>query len=342
MKIGIAVVYMVSERNAKLLDLHLDYFRKNTENSYTIYACVNGLLPQFHGRLQSEPSVKICPCEPYGGGSALWPSGSADSMPRQSLASASKYEHSWYLEQLIRAAIEDGVSHVALFHVDSFPIQYGWDTRLIREFSDRCVLAGVTRDVQRDNKPLTAGTLFPREFYLRYQPRLLLTQAQRESEAYRRYEQACPHVSDSGFGYGFKMFQEGLSWYPLARSEAPGVESLFAGIHGDLIFHLQAAVFIERTRTVGHTLQLSQRRGLVGWGARLARLVLPAWMRQRMRSHVETHCLQLDRDAWEQERRWFLEDPDGYLTYLRTGARGGDRAKEKRPAALRSVSASTP
>jgi len=323
MRIGIAVVFMVSERNTKLLDLHLHHMKKNTENPSTIYACVNGLLPHLHARLERDPCVKICPCQAYGGGSALWPSGAADAVApdAQSLASKSKYEHSWYLEQLIQAAVEDGVSHVAIFHVDSFPIRHGWDTQLIEKLSDRCLLAGITRDPQRDHKPLTAGILFPREFYLRYQPRLLLSQEEKDSEAYRRYTRACPHVTDSGFGYGFKLFTEGLSWYPLVKSNPPDIHALFASIYDDLLFHLHAAVFMERTQTVGHTRQLSQRRGLVGAGARVARALLPEWARQRLRRHAEAYCVKDDRQTWEQERSWFLEDPDGYLKYLRTGAR---------------------
>ena len=65
MKLGIAVVYMVSERNERLLDLHLSQIEKNTTIPYTIYACVNHLLPQFLPKLEQNPRVTICPCEPY-------------------------------------------------------------------------------------------------------------------------------------------------------------------------------------------------------------------------------------------------------------------------------------
>jgi hypothetical protein len=325
MRIGIVVVFMVSERNERLLDLHLRHVEENTENPYTIYACVNGLLPQFRARLEQDPRVKICPCEPYPGGSALWRSGVASTAPSQAAARESKYEHSWYLEQLIRAAIEDGVSHVAMFHVDSFPIRRGWDARLIEGLSDRCMLAGITRDPQRDHKPLTACILFTREFYLRYRPRLLLSPEEMASEAYQRYAEAYPHVSDSGFGYGFTMFKEGLSWNPLIRSNPADVRALFASVYGDLVFHLHAAVYVERTRTVGFTVRPSQRRGLVGSGAKLARVLLPEPVKQKIRAclapRLEAHCQQDDRNTWEQERRWFLDNPDSYLIYLRTGVR---------------------
>ena len=71
MRIGIVVVYLVSERNEKLLDLHLAQIEKNTDGPYTIYACVNGLLPQFSKKLERDPHVRLCPCETYVPGTGL-------------------------------------------------------------------------------------------------------------------------------------------------------------------------------------------------------------------------------------------------------------------------------
>ncbi len=324
MKIGIAVVYLVSERNEKLLDLHLRQIERNTAAPYTIYAAVNGLLPQFRRKLEENPRIKIVPCEAYVPGAGLWRQDQAQVAARGLAAVGSKYEHSWYLEQLIRAGIDDGATHMAMFHVDSFPVRSAWDAELIGKFDDRCVLAGITRDPKTDHKPLTACVLFTREFYLRYQPRLLLTQEQIDSDDYRRYRQACPHTTDSGFGYGFTLFMEGLTWYPLARSSLGGNHVLFASVYGDLIFHLHATAFVERTQTVGFTLKPSQRKGLIGMGARFARVLLPAGMRQRLRARLsprlELSQQAADREAWEQERRRLFEDPDGYLAHLRKGA----------------------
>jgi hypothetical protein len=242
---------------------------------------------------------------------------------RQAIARESKYEHSWYLEQLIHTAMADGVTHMAMFHVDSFPVRRGWDTELIRKFSNGCVLAGITRDPLRDQKPLTACTMFPREFYLQHRPRLLLSREEMGSEAYTQYLQACPHESDSGFGYGFKMFLEGLSWYPMVKSNPHDNRTLFASIYDDLIFHLHATVFIERTKSVGFTLRPTQRGGFLGGGARLARALFPEWLRQKIRHcvspRVDAHYQHGDRESWERERRRLFDDPDGYLRYLRTG-----------------------
>ena len=323
MKLGIAVVYMVSERNERLLDLHLSQIEKNTTIPYTIYACVNRLLPQFLAKLEQNPRVKICPCETYVPGSGLL------RQDREQLATKglafldSKYEHSWYLEQLIRQAIDEGVTHIGMFHVDSFPIRYGWDKELIAKLDDRCVLAGTARDTTTDYKPLTAGILFNREFYLQYQPRLLLTQEEVDSSDYRRYGQAYPHSGGSGVGYGFRMFMEGLTWYPLVRSNLGGNHALFGMVHGDMIFHLMAAAVVDQQNAVDYTVRPSQRSGLVGALARFSVVAIPEGLRRILRSglagHIKKWHRSRDREDWERQRAMLLDDPEKYLAYLRTG-----------------------
>lgn len=330
MRIGITVVYMVSKRSEKVLDLHFRQIEKNTESPYKIYACVNTLLPEFHKKLEQNSHVKICQCETYVKGSGFLRQDRtqvAAKGPADMASLDSKYEHSWYLEQLIRAAIEDGVSHVVILHVDSFPVRSGWEIELISKFSDRCMLAGITRDKKIDYKPLTACILFTRDFYVTYQPRLLLSQEEFDSENYKRYREACPHVTDSGFGYGFKMFMEGLIWYPLVRSNHGRNLTLFASIYGDLIFHLHATAFVERTKTVGFRFPASTparpRGSLMDVGALLVRPLLPTALRQRIRRYLSQQIRKKqeskDWETWEQERRRLFEDPDAYLMYLRTG-----------------------
>lgn len=331
MRLGIAVVYMVSERNERLLDLHLSQIEKNTTTPYTIYACVNRLLPRFLPKLEQNPRVKICPCEPYVPGSGLLPF-EQDQVATKGLAYLdSKYEHSWYLEQLIRRAIDDGVTHVAMFHVDSFPVRQGWDRELMAALSDRCVLAGAVRDTKEDYKPLTAGILFSSEFYRRYQPRLLLTQAESDSPEYQRYCQAFPHGRGSGVGYGFRMFVEGLTWHPLVRSNLGGDHALFGMIHGDMIFHLMAAAVVDQQNGVDYTVRPSQRRGLVGAMARFSVLTIPERFRKTLRNHfsgrIRRWCRSDDRQDWERERAMLLDNPESYLAHLRSGTEYPDSAE---------------
>ncbi len=320
MKLGIAVVYMVSERNERLLDLHLNQIEKNTTIPYMIYAATNRLLPRFRAKLEAHPKVKVCPCETYVPGSGLLSHERGETAVKGGVHQDCKYEHSWYLEQLIRQAVEDGVTHVALFHVDSFPIRHAWDRELIARLSDRCVLAGVVRDKKADCKPLTAAMLFPREFYLKYHPRLLLGEEELNSADYRRYFAACPHRADSGFGYGFRMFMEDLAWYPLLPSNG-GRHSVFGSLHADMIFHLVAAAVVDQQNVVDYTVRPSQRRGPVGTMARLSTVLLPVALRRQLRSCLRTRVTEWyqsdDREDWERERAMLLEDPEAYLDHVR-------------------------
>lgn len=323
MKLGIAVVYMVSDRNERLLDLHLSQIEKNTTIPYTIYAGVNRLQSRFLKKLEENPRVKICPCETYVAGSGLLRQ-DREQLPVKGLAFLdSKYEHSWYLEQLIHQAIDDGVTHVALFHVDSFPVRFGWDKELIAKFTDQCVLAGTARDTTTDYKPLTAGILFGREFYLKYQPRLLLTQEETDSADYQRYGEAYPHSGGSGVGYGFRMFMEGLTWHPLLRSNLGGDHALFGTVHGDMIFHLMATAVVDQQNAVDYTVRTSQRQGFLGAMARLSVVMLPETLRRgvrnRLSGHIKRWCRSNDREDWERQRAMLLSDPESYLAYLRTG-----------------------
>jgi len=325
MKLGIAVVYMISERNERLLDLHLSQIETHTNVPYKIYACVNELLPQFRERLDLDPNVTVCPCETYEKGTGLLRQ-DAEKVPiRGLIAVGSKYEHSFYLEQLMQAAIEDGVTHVAVLHADSFPIRPGWAEELAGMLTDRCMLAGITRDPEKDHKPLTAGILYHRDFYLKYQPRLLLSQERFDSEDYQRYFHACPHVTDSGFGYGYTMFMNGLTWHPLIRSNKGGNHMVFASIYGDLIFHLHATAFIERTKKAGFTGQVNDGSQFRKFSRTVARAVLPAPVRMKVRNSLPERIRdpqdRLDRKAWEYERQSLFNDPEAYLAYLRTGVR---------------------
>jgi GT2 family glycosyltransferase len=320
-KLGIVAVYMLDENNDWLLDLHFRQIEQHTESPYTVYACINDLSPALHARIRGNPRVRIVPCEPYRAGSGLLRQ-DQELVARKGLTAAdAKYEHSWYLEQLIRAAVDDGVSHVAVFHADSFPVLSRWDITMIARLSDRCPLAGVTRDIEFDRKPLTAGMLFTREFYLEHHPRLLLNQEELDSADYRRFKESCPHVTDSGYGYAFRMFLDGLEWQPLAKTSPDRGRPSIASIYGDVFFHLHAAAFVAKTGTLGFTAPLSSRRGVGRAAARTVRALVPAtmqrWVRSVLTPHVRARVESKDLDTWERERQLLYRDPGRFIAGLR-------------------------
>lgn len=229
MKLAIAAVYLAVDReDEKLLEIHLNQIEKNTPEPYTIYAAANRLPDHLRLLLARRPNVKVLDLP----------------MTRLRLG----YENSYYLELLLQAAVEEGATHLCTLHMDSFPVRPGWGGELARRLKGDCVLAAMERDPYRDAKPLTAFMLFTREFYLTHRPVLMPSAATQQTAEYRRYAQLHPHIPDSGAGYGFTIFREGLTWHPLVRTDR-GPEGWGFGIFGDLIFHLGGAQYFPVKRT---------------------------------------------------------------------------------------------
>ncbi len=233
MKLGIAVVYLVSKENEKLLDLHLSQIERHTQVPYTIYGSVNRLLPQFRKKLERHPKVKVC------------------EYPRTDLRGAE--EHSFYLEHLVRTAIEDGASHVVTLHVDSFPICLGWAEELAEKLSDSRPFAIPSY------RAFTACLFFHRGFYVKYQPTFLLSDADRSSGRYKNFCQEFEHISDSGIGYCFKAFSEGVTWYVLSEEGKGNPRfGFFSMIYDNLVFHLGSAAYSENDQSLKNAVILKK------------------------------------------------------------------------------------
>jgi len=298
MKLGIVVVYIFGEERASLLDLHLRYIERYTGVPYVIYASVNRLEARFRDALAQHPMVRICECP---------------DTPLRSLK-----EHSYYLEHLVRFAIEDGVSHVVTLHLDSFPVRSGWVEELAGRLSESCLLA----TIDRIN---TACLFFHRDFYLRYRPSFFLSPEEREDVVYRKYIDEYDPLQHSGIGYGFTAYRNGKSWYYL--KDTTKVDYTGAGrVYDDIIFHLVSAV-----RTGATYSQPSGWLQSPGWGRfmkmvlAVARVVTPPKVRtfllQRFDSFIDrvvdkpqlVHLATSHAPKIQQ----FMEDPEKHLQLLR-------------------------
>ncbi len=232
MKLGIVTVYLVSEDNEKLLEIHLDKIKENTTSPFTIYAGTNMLLPRFVTKLKQYNFVKPCDCSNYTG---------------QNEERRGSKEHSHYLEQLVKTAIGDGVSHIAIMHPDSFPVKVGWEKYLENKLSGSCVLASIF--------PAMSGlTFFARDFYTKYQPRLLPSIQEELSTTWTNFKLAnqTRNLVETGMGYGYKIFLKGLSWYKLQRTNRGQYHSHFGSIFDDFIFHLGSASEYKNRPMKGH------------------------------------------------------------------------------------------
>ena len=190
-KLGILVVYLVSEDSEKLLELHLDKIKGNTTSPFTVYAGINMLHPQFVNKLKQDTFVKPYKCNNYNGQYEKW---------------RDVEEHSHYLEQLIKIAIDDGVSHIVILHPDSFPIKMGWEKHLEKKLSKSCVLVSIF-------PVMSSCTFFHRQFYSQYKPPLLLSETDRSSMRWISYQKSIKNISTvgTGIGYIYKTYMENLN-----------------------------------------------------------------------------------------------------------------------------------
>lgn len=318
MRLAILVVYMVKEENEALLDLHLRQIRRYTTVPYTIYAGVNRLLPKLRVKLEGQPDVKVCAI--------------ADAQ----LQFPANVEHSYYLENLLMTAINEKVSHIVTMHVDSFPVKAGWAEELARRIDGDNVLVTVSREGHLLN--LTCCLFFSRDFYLRYQPRFLISDEEQRADLYARFCSNVPlcHPVDSGMGFLYKAYGEGLSWHVLERSnigEDDGryfynKENRYGNIYGDLIFHLEGAC------RLGTALDKSEIyvKLKMPWLFHMI-IYLGSWLKKLFGSWFKKILLQgignppttsfqdylVNGPTYNHFRRRLLADPDGYLQFLRTG-----------------------
>jgi hypothetical protein len=300
-KLGIVVVYLVKEDNERLLDLHLGQIEKCTRVPYAIYGSANRLLPKFRKKLEQNPRVKICEC-------------------RHAHLTGIK-EHSFYLEQLVNYAIEDGSSHIVVFHVDSFPISPGWFEKAYARLSESCVLVAIMNGENFDEKPHSSFMFFHRDFYLKYGPAFLLSGEEFSSRKYKEYCRKFNHILEGGVGYGFKIYSEGLSWYPLRRSNRGKDHSIIGSIYDDIIFHLGAAQrnakhhnkavlkFDSQFKRRLFSLFPESIIGVLKWGLLKPKMIL------------YSHIFSKDRKDFNAVRTQLLEDSESYINFLRTGER---------------------
>lgn len=308
MKLGILVVYVVAEEDERLLEIHLSQIQETTSVPFRIYAATNRMLPRLREKIESLPFVSIC------------------EIPTTTARGSS--EHAYYLDRLAEIAVADGASHICTLHLDSFPVCAGWAETITGKMGGNCVLAGAQRDDRKDRKPSTEFMLFTREFYLEHRPTFLLTEDQIASGEYQKYGVSCPHYyADSGVGYGFKVWSQGLSWLPLRRVDRDRERDkeyyVTGAVYDNLIFHLGGTVQDRRlrkelssfhARIVMGALNLARAFGTTVLPARLWRLVNRMAVVQRW---AETHWAKPKRvRGFIETRNALLEDPAQLLNRL--------------------------
>jgi hypothetical protein len=139
------------------------------------------------------------------------------------------------------------------------------------------------------------------------------------SPEYQHYLLEWNHIVETGVGFGFKIFTAGLAWYPLEKSNKVNDYPAFGNIYGDLIFHLGESVWRPDFGGGSHRSQRTGRPSLAFFLRKASdalKPILPAQVKQLFGPRVQT---QIVTPMYEYVRQQLLDDPEGYLNYLRTG-----------------------
>jgi len=228
-KLGIIVVYLVDDDNEKLLDIHLNQLKENTSSSFTIYAGINLLNPRFLDKLNEHNFIRTIICEEYVG-------------PDDTKRGAK--EHSHYLSQLINIAINDGASHIAIFHPDSFPVRKNWDYKYLDLLTDDIELISIFPH-------MTGFMLFSVLIYKKYNPYLLPSDEEQISRDWRKFEKYIntKNLVESGMGFAYQIFSNGKKWLNFSDIFDKNSSHLYGEYFDNSIFHLgSASDYKNRTR----------------------------------------------------------------------------------------------
>jgi len=302
MKLAICCVYLLDDEDGPLLDLHLRWIERFTSVPYVVYGSVDRLLPQFREVLGARSDVRVLD---FGGTSER-----------------GGREHSHYMTLLTYQALEDGATHIAHLHVDSFPVRERWAEDAVEMLESGGAYVGATMtELGETTRPRTFGMFVPGAFYEQHGPIGTVMELDRSDPAYEEYR-APFQAGDSSDAYAYVVHKHGLRWHALPRSNAVDDHYAMGGVYGDTFFHLGAAArarkgFVPQAVQGGE----AKRPSLV---RRLARRLIPSGLRDSIPDSLRkvadpTHQKHSEESGrvYAQIRERLLSDPDGYLAYLR-------------------------
>ena len=312
MKLGIVVVYLVSDRMRPLFDLHLRKIEECTDVPYTIYGSVNRLRSEYRRILKRRPNVQIFEISP-----AYEEAEESRSYVKGMAGRAIATENGYYFDRLVDLAMADGVTHLCTLHVDSFPVRPGWVGHLLARTGDSVPVAAMLRAENGDTMlPMPACLFCTRDFVETARPRFTITPETEALPDWPLFLERHGGEFDTGFGYAFALHLRGMEFAPLLRSNLHDDHYLFAGVYDDVVFHLGAAARVDAGAPVVF-------RGAWRGDGRTPEYAAASTDEERQRlirySHFENR--RTFEDIWEK----LVRDPDAYSESLRTGraATGG-------------------
>jgi len=289
MKLGIACVYYYEEAEQSLLNLQLSsILRTTTQVQYRVYAAANRLQEPLREQLGAIEQVEIVDLPNFSG------SGSA--------------EHAYYLDRLLRHAIEQGCTHVCTLDADSFPMTVGWPEKLCSKLeAEHTRVAAVFREENGDTfLPHPCGFFSTAEFICEVQPQWLPDTAVLQSSEYQAFLKATRQRVDTGIGYGYALWKRNENWTRLHRSNRKNHHFLMAGIYGGLFFHLGAT-------SRRPLFAVEQQHSAI---IRLAYTIRSLPMLWRLADSLENVQVKRNRRILQLAKDQLLTDPESFLSSL--------------------------
>jgi hypothetical protein len=300
--LAILVVYFLKDDDdLPFLEVHFDRIARHTLVPYTIYAAINRATPAARALIDGQPNLVVCEvseCDLRG-----------------------SREHAWYLDALVRRALDDDGSHLCTLDVDSFPVRDDWVARVSGAAPAESGLAGVLRIENGDVAlPHPSCVFATRAFYERFTPSF--SPDTDGSAEFRQFLRITGQSADTGIRLGYVLWCHDLPWGHLLRSNRTDPDGIMAGIYADSVFHMGG---IGRGKLFRRDLDASavhrlttplERIPVRGETAvRVKRAVL-----RRLRGSAEARLAARNRDTYALLRGWLFSDPDGLVAFLRGGA----------------------
>jgi hypothetical protein len=206
--------------------------------------------------------------------------------------------------------------------VDSFPVKPDWIEQVMEKLDQGHSLVAIRRDENLDHKPHSSFLFFPASYYQNFDPELRLSPAEILKEDYQAYSKAVPHVRDTGFGLGYNLFVNKLTWHPLTRSNQKEDHFMMGGLYGDMIFHFGAAAYetgVSHKEREGyyrmkHVVDscIESISKVFPVAGKLQDLLFPPFKRSRFRRRTARRNERIKNEI----RNKLFKDTEAYLAYL--------------------------
>lgn len=284
-RVAFLVVYVFDDNTRGLFDIHLERLRRHTSIEFRIFAAAHKLTPDLQQYVLANPEIEIVDCK----------------------VPADEYnvriEHSHCLNTLAKYAMSQNFTHCVCLHLDSFPVADGWLKKLLEQLDGGAKLAVVVPN------GYSAGLLFTRQYFEEYKPNMLVSDEERETDAFDNFTKSFPNFDhvETGLGYIYRAWSEGLPWIQIGTDEN-------RKIYGGLLFHMVGATY----RTWGDVTPIRKEPiYAITW-----RLVRPLVGRLPIRQRHALRRLFVDKDEMtrdgsvrskKEEIAHLIKDPDFYI-----------------------------